>query len=256
MKQYLALLLAVWLAYAPALCWALPSFLFHKRSAFAADTACVTTNTALVYDHFLEGFQTTTTGINDGNVWTVGAAIGDGTVDPYYDTSALTTNKPAGACDRAWRVVLPTNGTETYQVWDRGSSYTMGSAVMKIHFHLYVETAPDAGEDYVVFRYGSSTSSTGYGFSMSNVAGTLQVLAFGQTNTAAIPINTGEWIKVLMYLDTSSAGATSYLQINDGTPEYYQRNTQSPRYLTLGPAAGLVSGESGTFLIDLIAIEE
>jgi len=222
---------------------------------FAGPTSCATTDTSLAYGHFLEGFQAATVGYNDGNAWTVDSVVGTGTVSAYYDTSALTTNKPAGACDRAWRVVLPTDGTETYQVWDRGSSYTMGAAVLRIIFHLYIEVAPDSGENYPVFRYGSTATGTGYFVSLDNVSGTLQLTAGGQTTSSAITVSSGEWIKVMLYLDTSSAGDTSYLQVNDGTPAYYRRNTQNPRYVSLGASAGLVNNESGTFLIDLICID-
>ena len=221
-----------------------------------AGSACASTDTALPYDHFLEGFQTTTTGINDGNAWTVAAVVGTGTVDPYYDTTALTTNKPAGACDRAWRLVLPTDGVETYQAWDRGSAFDITTTALTVVFYLYIETAPDSGEGYPIFRYGSSSTSVGSRVDLTNSSGTLQLTAVGQTTSAAITVTAGQWEKVTMFISTDGATAASTLAVNDGTPQTFQRGAADPRYLTLGAGSGLVSNESGTFLIDLIAIDQ
>ena len=257
MKHALVYLVTCLWVWSPFVARAIPLTVFLGGSPPTV-SVCATTDTALPYDHFLEGFQTATTGVNDGNAWTVAADVGTGTIDRYYDTSALTTNKPNGCCDRAWRIVLPTDGTETYTTWDRGTNYTLnvGGALTHV-FHLYVQTAPDPSETYSIYRYGAAATGSGDSIQITNVAGTIQINASGQTNSSNITISTGQWYKVTLYQDTSYAGATSWISVDDGTQQTFQRTANyTVRYLSLGASSGLQANESGTFIIDLIAIDQ
>lgn len=233
-----------------------PARLFYAAST----SACATTDTSLSHDEFLEGFQTATTGYNDGNAWTY-TTSGTGTITPAADSSSLTSGKPDGACDQAWKVVNPLTGSETFARADKGSWIDISSSGAVFAWYVWVDGAdfPDAGETYYILCADNTTTpqaSSLFLTGLANNSGVLQLRSYGVDQTSWVSIQSNTWNKVEVRLDASGSAAGSSMIVNGGTTNTFQRNsaTNTFRYIDFGSPAGLQANENGTLYFDVIAV--
>lgn len=215
-------------------------------------TACATSDTSLPHDELLEGFQTATTGYE--NTWAETGTTAN--ITAAADSTALTSGKPAGACNQAWKLVVPTDGTETYTQWNRGSSINPTTQAATFTFYVYIETPPDNGEVFYIFSLGSVTSpATAVArISLRNTTGTITLTAVGSSSSADVTVTTGAWHKVATYIDTSTTGNLSTLTIDGGAANGFNRNTTAMQYLSLGATSSLEANDSGTLWFDLVCL--
>lgn len=219
-----------------------------------AGEACATSDTLLAHDELLEGFE------GDGYelTWTEGGTTAN--ITEGADSSALTANKPLGACDKAWKIVVPTDGTETWATWDRGSAIDPAVNNIDSVFYFYVESGPDtATEEYSIFQIGGSSSATPSSTSntriiLKNNAGNITIRASSSVNSAEITVATpAQWNKVAVHFNTTAGSST--ITLNDGTPQSFTRAATTVRYFHLGPGQGLDANENGTIWMDVVAVD-
>lgn len=218
-------------------------------------TACGTLNTSLTAtNRLLEGFQITTTGYEH-----IYSAIGytevgtTANITPAADSTSLTSGKPTGACNQAWKLVVPTDGTHTYAQWDNSTEIDIDASGFTATFYLYIEVAPDATENYSVFRLSNSTDSGVVSVTLNNTAGVVQVRAVGSTASNLINTATGAWHKIVVFLSTVTSSCT--IAVNDGTAETFTRTSnRDVQIMRFGSPLSLGAGDSGTIWFDLIAL--
>jgi hypothetical protein len=220
-------------------------------------SACSTTDTTLPHDTLLEGFQLASNGYGDGNSFTTTEVGTTANIDSYADSSALASGKPDGACDRAWKLTVPTDGTETYVYYDLGSSIDTDTVMINVVFYLWVEAGSmDAnGESCFVMQLGNGTTpgtSETCRINLKNSGGNIQLEAGAASTTTATTITTGAWHKVALHIDTTNTSCS--LTIDDGTTYTFQRGAFDVRYLFFGASQNLGAGENGTLWFDLITI--
>lgn len=189
-----------------------------------AGSSCATTDTSIPHDELLEGFQTASTGYE--NTWVQYGTTAN--ITAYADTSALTTGKPTGACDRAWKLVIPSDGTETYAKWTRGSGISTGTTIDTV-FYVYLSALPANGKSlYILSLSGNSYDLIGRVHIYNNVgAGLIHWQA--SVNSNYVSFTAGEWHKITIHLD--STAANSYMQVDAGTQEAFTRNTAAGKDL-------------------------
>jgi len=210
-------------------------------------SACSTADSLLPHDTLLEGFQNG--GFETAN-WTSPA----GSPDPDFDTSALTSNKPVGNCNKGGDCSY--TGSARYFQHDLGSNIDLDTAAVDVYFYVWVASATSQTS-----RTGSWGTSATPGSSFcgvlrltSNGSGTTSFLMEGAVNSAAISITEGQWSLVKIHFDTTAA--SSYLQINGGTQEAFTRSAGNIdfRYSHIGGTHGITGGENATFVVDQYAI--
>ena len=230
------------------------AFLDQVTNLPASGAACATANTTNAWDELLEGFNDV-----DGkeNTW---ADVGT-TANITYgaDSSALTTYKPTGACDKAWKLVVPTDGTETYSGWDRGSAIDIDTLAADIYLSLYVEVKPDANEYFNLLDYNVTSGVSEKGILLrSSAAAQLNVISAGASGSDAINISTGQWYVLKLHLATTAAESTLTVWSNGaliGSVDTFTRSAGIDlRYIKIGAPFQLDANDSGTIWVDLIAI--
>lgn len=227
----------------------------HRRKDFRISApACSTYNTTNAWDNFIEGFQTPTTGY-ESNVWTGVGTTANITVPA--DSSSLTTYKPDGACNQAFKLVVPTDGTETYIRGDLGASIDLDTIQTDVYFSLYVETGPDNSESYFIFGYRQSTTpSPSASIALGKTAGGQLQLTCG----SSVNISAGQWYVIKWSFDIAQAVGGSSMTIwsngsEIGSVTFQRAATTDMRYIFSGAIAGLDVNDSGTIWFDLIAIK-
>lgn len=205
-----------------------------------------TTTTSIPHDEMLDGFQNATTGYE--LTWTESGTTAN--ISKPYDSTALSSGKPTGAANRALRIVQPTDGTETFASWNRGSNIARASSALDFIFYVYVDST-SSGYSATLARVTNITNSTVMSLELTESAGTLTLQATGSTSSSAATISQDTWVKVHIHLDTTAANC--YLQINDGgTTNTFTRASQDYGILRLGAIANLGAGETSTILFDLV----
>lgn len=228
----------------------------QERKAGAAVASCATTDTTLGRDQFLEGFQTVTTGVNDGNSWTYTEVGTTANIDTYHDTTALTTGKPTGACDRGMRIVAPSDGTETYGQWNKGSEIDVDAGGLVVVFHIYVETALDDTESVYVGGAVNGAGNTCFFVNMRNSGGNTQLQTSASTVASWTTVSTGTWVEVKVTLDAAAAAGGCSVTYNGASGGTFTRiAARDLQTLKLGCVSGLESGDTPTFAWDLVAID-
>lgn len=223
--------------------------IFARNPAFSAPAACATTQTTNVWDDLLEGFQDV-----DGydNTWTqVGTTAN---ITAGADSSALTTGKAPGQCAKAWKLIVPTDGTETFAYWDYGSSVNLDSQAMSVTCNLYIESAPLAADNYVIFSFRGTAipGVIGNMVLLQNVAGVVSLNCWGQLVT----VSAGQWYTVKITLATTAASSTFevWSQGSLTGSATVTRDTATFRYLFMGATRLLETDDSGTLWFDTVAI--
>lgn len=220
-----------------------------QLSKKVSTVSCLSSDTTLPHDTLLEGFQTP----GYENSWTeVGTTAN---INDQYDSSALSTGKPTGACDLALQLTAPTDGTETYFKWNNGSEIDLDTQAVDVVFYLYLDTAPDDGENFYLLLAQTAGSTTDVYITLRNNAGTIEIAGSGASTSAYQSISTGQWLKVKLHMDTTTSGSLSYIQVDDGTKRMFNRmSSRDFQYLSLGTVLGLDVNDSAVMIFDLIAI--
>lgn len=220
----------------------------------AGGGGCATTDTSLAHDEMLYGWETG----DDPTPWT-GPTDGQDadvvTSDPTYNTSSLTTGKPTGGCDTAWRLTLTgTAGFET-KYFDKGS--IIGPAVnLDIVFYIYPQVAVSGGNGRITIQSGGESttpaSSAAYEIELrDDGAGNHEVRAGSTTDSSWLVLTANSWNKVTLHLDATIANSS--IQVNAGTPATFTSNAvRGVRYLHWCAIAA--TGEAGQFALDLMAV--
>lgn len=261
MKKYVILLLLL----LPFICFSQTftrTISFRGASIYPttiSTNTCSTTSTTNIYDSLIEGFEA-----EDGydQTWTeVGATTN---LVAGADTSALTTAKPPGNCDKAFKsVVLPMEGIETYSRTDVGL-IDLDTINVSIAFNFYISSGPDThGETYSIFGTSQTTSpfANGPNVRISNSGGNLLLDCIGASTSASITVLAGQWYTILITLDTAQAAGGCTFSIFSGgsqvsTTKTFQRLASNDlRYVFLGVPFSLSSGEDGTFYMDCVTVK-
>lgn len=246
MKSFIALLASTLVAAAQL---GDPAFVSSLIAPVTA-SSCATSDTPTSHDELLEGFQTATTGYE--LTWTQAGTTAN--ITAAADSTALTSNKPTAACNQAWKLTVPTDGTETYAMNDRGSEIDIDSVNLDFSIAFYVETAPDAGESYMLVQTLNASDSTVFFVRLNNSAGTVQVRAEGPSSTPSYTnISTGTWNVITVHLDTT-LGSCSYA-VNGGASIAFTRTaSRDYRKLRIGAPNSLEANDSGTVWFDVICV--
>lgn len=212
--------------------------------------ACSTFNTTNAWDDFIDGFQGATG--YESNTWTAQGTVAN--VISNANSSSLSTYKPAGACDQALKVILPTDGTETNARLDLGYILDLDTIQTDVYFCIYVETGPDAGESYVVYTYRTGAANDTLAVTLANTAGQLTLTP---KDGISINISAGQWYTVKMSYTTAGPGCSITIWSNGsqvGSTTFYRLGGDM-RYLYFGAPFNLDANDSGTVWFDLISIK-
>lgn len=237
------------LAAALVLCWPITAAEIVVVQPVSA--SCASSDTSQNWDEFLEGW----TGAGEEEATWTGTISGHGaTMNNDYDTTALSSGKPAGACNEAQQwVVSNSDGTEEGQYIDvNGGTINYSTTATEINFYIYVDTMPALNTGFRIFGFGASTTigTVSQSVLLQNDGGTckLRLLAGGNTTYIACSEDTWHLVRILsdgagnwtFYVDASSASTTI-----SGT---------GFRYLQVGPILNLDATEGATYYIDLIGV--
>lgn len=219
--------------------------------AAAAGGSCATSDTVLAHDEMLFGWGSG----DDPTPWTgpVNITSADSvTFDTNYDTSALTTGKPAGACTTALRSTLSgVAGHDTYQ-FDRGSIIGVGTAV-RIQFYIYVQSNLSASRIAILTAGTNSDPTGGISVSVEFQTDTVpQVRADAATSSAWISFTANSWN--LVDVNVAAVAASSTIAVNGGTAQGFTSSAVSGvRYVYVGGCA-VGAGLTGQWVTDLVAV--
>lgn len=213
--------------------------------------SCATTDTTVPHDVLLEGWQT---GAGE-NTWT---NIGDSAKMNIIDTTAYTSGKPAGACDKAFVLTNGTDGVEAFKLWDNGSAIVTSSTALDVVFSLYVETSPGNNDAFIFLTANNNVSTTTaspvFDAALYNNAGTLQIGIGGTAATALYTnVTAGTWNTIKIHIDTTAAN--SYWQLNGGSTIGFTNANTSARYFRQGAVSALDANDTGTVIHDLLHID-
>lgn len=236
----------------------------HSRDASGrheavAPSGCATTDTALPHDEFLEGWQVT-----DGeNTWNFTDGGSDIVLDRNSDTTALTTGKPTGACDRAIKIVADlADVTAGYYRWNRGSAITAGTDI-DFYFSIYIPTGGgmQTAENLGIISFGAGTTPATSKRVYCNLilaAGATKIYANGATSSSYVDsasnLSLDAWHNIKIHTDVAADAAGSYIQIDGGTAKTFQRGPNNFQYTFIGAVDSLTIGDSTTNWVDVIAI--
>lgn len=212
---------------------------------------CATTDTVLAHDVFLFGWES-----GDSGTWTSWVGTDTVTYNTSFDTSALTTGKPSGACDVGVEVAVSTTSGDESLFWDLGSTFDYTSNPLDTTFYIYVTTAMDSGENFTVVSLNTSTTGSGSisaWVNLRNNAGTLEMQCEASSSSAWVALTANSWNKVRVRL--LGGASASFLDINDAaSPATFTSVGNAFRYFHYGAVQNHAANEACTYIIDLVAI--
>lgn len=218
----------------------------------AAGGACATANYG-TFDEMLYGWES---GDAPGGTWTgptdiIDTGVDSITYDTTYDTSALTTGKPTGACNVGLRCTLTGTAGFDSKRFDRGSTVAAGTAI-DLEFHIYVQ-ANLSSSRIGIFTGGQNPDPTGGNsftveFQTDSVP---QVRGSGDTDSEWQSLTANSWNRVRIHIDATAANST--ITVNSGSAAGFTSSSVSGvRYIYVGGNA-VGAGLTGQFVIDLTA---
>jgi hypothetical protein len=230
---------------------------FQPRIAFTNSLAggaaeCSTSDTPLDHDQLLEGWQNT----GAENTWNSWVGTETVTFDANFDTSALTTGKDTGQCDRGVQVTVGTAAGDESLYWNRGSAVTIASNPTRFTFNIYVTTAPDAGENFTIAAINTTTTGSGSvntWINLRNNGGTLEVQAEGNSSSAWNALTANSWNTIV--IDLAATAANSTITVNGGTPATYTYLGTTWQYFHYGAVQNHALNENAVFVLDLLAVD-
>lgn len=250
MKNLLVILL--WLLLAVLDCFGQrvnPAHLGASRRA-AAGGSCATSDTALAHDTLLEGW-----GSGAENTWTAWQNADSAAFNTSYDSSALTANKPTGACSTAIEVAVNNTAGEESLYWNNGSAITLSTTPTDFIFYIYITSGMDASETFTIVNINTGATGTGSVSSFVNLrnnAGTFEVQCEGGSSSTWEPLTASQWNKVTVHFDATAA--SSYINVNDGTNRTFTRLGTTWQYIHIGAPYGHAANEACTYVLDLFAV--
>jgi len=216
--------------------------------------ACATSDTTIPHDTLLEGFQVVTTGYE--NTWAAGGTGTSVTFDPYADTSAITSGKAAGQCDRAMKLTIVAADVLEQSVYYDHGTIDADTVAVNYSCRIYVTVIPDGTEVVYPVAANNNVSPNNSGDAAFRIGITtnganVMIRARGTTDSAIIPVNINTWNLIEVHLDPTAASST--ITVNGGTPESFTRTTAiDPRYVHIGSYGVQALGTSATLYIDSI----
>jgi len=237
--------------FAPWLIKAQSRSLLLAAGKVPASATCASSDTSLPHDELLWGSELT----DADTTWVDGTGAG-GTDVTNYNSSALSTGKVAGQCNVAWQWTI-VGGTTTisYRYWDRGSAIGTTTEADLI-FYLYIQTAPDDGENFSICNTGESTdpgAAQCANVYIRNNSGTVEIQVSADVSSSWVALTGSSWNKVKVHFDVT--GANSSIAVNDGTPATFTRSAaRGIRYIHIGVPNGKSTDDNGIYVIDLICL--
>lgn len=242
------LILALLLAVGVAMATSRRGFVAPQSGAAAACSKGQTTNQwSLLIEGFTSGY--------DSNQWVeVGATTN---ITEGADSSALTSAKPPGACDTAWRIV-DSNDAATTRARIAVGSITNNSVIV-LGFNLYIAEGPDTmGEAYQIYGFTAATAASSVrGINLqNNGGGQLQLQAKGAVDSTAINVSAGQWYTVILQLDPIAGADGSTFSVYSGGSQVgtdaFTRTDSDIVYLHIGLVLGTAVGEEADLYFDQI----
>lgn len=218
----------------------------------AVASACATTDTSIAHDELLEGFQTATTGYE--NTWAESGTTAN--IDSYYDTSSLTSGKPTGACDRAWQLVVPSDGTETWATWTKASSIPVTTTI-DVVFYIYLSSLPATSKALFPFCIDGDYDDAIARFHIFNSGGSGLCRVQTGDSSSYVSFTASTWHKVQIHLDATPEN--SWVALDDGAQEQFTRlvtTYKTLKYIKIGAPYTLAAGDADgvSVVVDLICI--
>jgi len=217
--------------------------------------ACSTSSSTNSWNRVIEGWEAAG-GENPWTLYLSPAGRTDIAFDRNADTSALTSNKPPGACNQAFHLLwYGTNATANSYYWDSGATIT--NTPINIECAIYCPTGcvgnlgfisvgnstyPETTRAAMIGMYGVASSTTSILF-----------YAYGSSAAANITLSAGQWHWVKVHLDAAGAASASYIKAG-ASSNSFTRSSLSSRYVHVGAASYLSVGDIGDLYVDLIAV--
>lgn len=225
------------------------------RQVAAGGGGCATTDTVLAHDEMLYGWESG----DDPAPWTgpvdiIDTAVDSVTFDTAYDTSALSTGKPAGACNVGLRQTLTNTAGYDTKRFDRGSIIAVGTAV-DIRFYIYRQVTVSASR-IAILAAGTNTDPTGGLAAVIEMrddgGGTTEVRGDATTSSAWIALTANSWNLVHLHIDATNT--SSSIAVNGGAAQTFTSSAVSGvRYVYVGGCA-VGAGISAQWVTDLLAV--
>ncbi len=219
-----------------------------------ASASCATADTTLDHDQLLEGYGAG----GAENTWLSWVNVDVATYDQNFDTSALTTGKPTGACNTGVQVTINnTSGNESLY-WDRGSAVTLASQAVDFYAYLYVTTEMDASENFTIISLNATATGSGsvtVWVNLRSNAGAMEVSAEGGNSSTWGALVENSWNLIKVHMDTATTGNTSYIQVNGGSTLGFNRSGTEFRYVHIGAVQNHAVNEAATYVLDLITAD-
>lgn len=226
-----------------------PSFA-GKVATPAAGGACATSDTTLAHDTMLEGW-----GSGAENTWTAWQNADSVAFNTSYNSSALTTGKPTGACDTAIEVAVSNTAGEESLYWNNGSAITLATTPTDFVFYIYITSGMDDGEVFTIVNINTGATGTGSVsafINLRNSSGTFQVQGEGNSSSAWASLTASQWNKVTVHFDSTAANC--YINVNDGSNQTFTRLGTTWQYIHIGAPYGHAANEACTYILDLFAV--
>lgn len=226
------------------------AFLFWRKK----DSGTVPCSTSLLTDGsdtLLEGWE----GDGTEQTWTEAGTAGRLTFGG--DSSALTSGKVTGLCDKALRFDNSAgSGAENWARWDNGGDIDCNSVTVNVTFYIYIVTPMDDAENFNIFSANPTTtiSTTDVGgIRLSRTTGVSTISARGAASSTEQSLVDGQWNKVELHFDTTAASST--ITVNGGTPATFTRGaTGIMRYFNVGALSTLDAADVCEFWIDGVQV--
>lgn len=212
-----------------------PAQLRQAKPPVASGGACATSDTTLPHSLFLEGFETP----GYENSWAE-----TGTVDDQADTSALTSNKPVGACDVGFSVSV--SGSAKYATHDLGSHQAQP---VDLYCYIYPTGITD-GDLYSIIGFNANAPAGETHVNFRRAGSTYEVRVVADTVTAFQAINVDSWNLIQLHVE----GASSYLKVNGGSEIAFTATAFTTRYISIGQLTASIAN-AGTWYFDLVAVD-
>lgn len=226
----------------------------NRRAAFrkTGAAACSTNDTTLPHDEMLYGWGTG----DSPTPWTGPTLISDVdavTFDTAYDTSALTTGKPVGACNTGLRSTLTgTGGGHDSYRFDRSSIIAVGTNV-DIRCYFYIQTLLIGSRITILVGGNITNPDGGRSFAVELQTDTVsQVRGDSTTSSAWINLTSNSWNLVHVHIDATNTAST--IAVNGGSAQGFTSNaTAGIQYMYVG-SGFTAAGKTCVWVTDLLAV--
>lgn len=229
-----------------------------QGSAASAPAGCNSGDTTIPHDEFLEGFETATYGLNDGNNWTTNWAGTTANIDEYFDISSYTTGKPDYSCDHGLKVTVP-NTTETYVEYDRGSEFDVDGTNVLITAHVYIDDMTlGSGENHAILQFDNAAAASTFYLTLGNDGSNNYLKIDASSDSAQATVSLDTWNKIEIRLGTTTSQCWFDLNDTMGETNVFTRyGSRDLRYLRVGAPSGVDSSDGGAVLyFDLLCVDK